>query len=290
MLRNLEFPLRGRGGEPIDFTQTIRSHGVASLPPADLPEDASWYRTVVRLDGAPRALSFRAHGDTLVATADRALSKAAKEDARAIVRRMFRLDDDLSGFYTEAARHAELQWVAGGAGRLLASSTVFEEIVKTICTTNCAWSGTIRMVGALVEGLGGGAFPTPQQMARAPESWYRDRARAGYRGAYLRTLARDVRAGRLDVECLRPEFGLSDANCEERLLGLPGVGPYAAAHIMLLIGRYHRLVLDSWTRPTYLKLAGKKHAKDATIERAFRRYGNYAGLAFWLYVTRDWHA
>jgi hypothetical protein len=27
---------------------------------------------------------------------------------------------------------------------------------------------------------------------------------------------------------------------------------------------------------------------DATVERRFRRYGRYSGLAFWLYLTRDW--
>ena len=27
---------------------------------------------------------------------------------------------------------------------------------------------------------------------------------------------------------------------------------------------------------------------DRTIERRFRRYREYAGLAFWLYLTRDW--
>ena len=48
-----------------------------------------------------------------------------------------------------------------------------------------------------------------------------------------------------------------------------------------------RLVLDSWTRPTYAKLAGRKTA-DRTIERKFRRYGDFAGLAFWLLLTRGW--
>src|SRR5256885_13325676 len=57
-----------------------------------------------------------------------------------------------------------------------------------------------------------------------------------------------------------------------RLLALPGVGPYAAAHVMLTsLGRYSRLVLDSWTRPTYGKLSGARGAlRDATIERRFR--------------------
>jgi hypothetical protein len=32
---------------------------------------------------------------------------------------------------------------------------------------------------------------------------------------------------------------------------------------------------------------GRK-ASDKTIERRFRRYGDCAGLAFWLYLTRDW--
>ena len=74
-----------------------------------------------------------------------------------------------------------------------------------------------------------------------------------------------------------------------RLLALPGVGPYAAAHVMMLLGRYSRLVLDSWTRPTYARLAGaRKPVVDRSIERRFRRYGPYAGLAFWLYLTRDW--
>ena len=61
------------------------------------------------------------------------------------------------------------------------------------------------------------------------------------------------------------------------------VGPAAAAHVMMLVGRYSPLILDSWTRPTYARLNGRA-AKDATIERRFRRYGRYAGLAFWLYL------
>ena len=57
---------------------------------------------------------------------------------------------------------------------------------------------------------------------------------------------------------------------------------------MMLLGRYSRLVLDSWTRPKYASLNGGRKAKDSTIERRFRRYGPYAGLAFWLLLTRDW--
>jgi len=57
---------------------------------------------------------------------------------------------------------------------------------------------------------------------------------------------------------------------------------------MMLLGRHRRLVLDSWTRPTYLKRTGKKKLSDRAIERRFKSYGAYAGLAFWLTVTEDW--
>jgi N-glycosylase/DNA lyase len=182
---------------------------------------------------------------------------------------------------------------------MVQSPSVFEDLVKTICTTNCAWSATERMVGALVEHLGrrapgaaahgaqGRAFPSPTAMAEAKESFYRDVARAGYRGAYLIAVARAVAAGELDLEALT-DPALPDGEVEERLLALPGVGPYAAAHVMMTIGRHHRLILDSWTRPTYAKLVGKKTVADATIQRRFRRFGPYSGLAFWLFLTRDW--
>ena len=148
------------------------------------------------------------------------------------------------------------------------------------------------MVTALVERLGEESdrgrrsFPTPEAMARAPERFYRGTVGAGYRAPYLRSLAESVASGRIDLEELSDER-LGDDEVVARLLELPGVGPYAAAHVLMLLGRYSRLVLDSWTRPTYARLNGRK-ATDVAIERRFRRYGQYAGLAFWLYLTRDW--
>jgi N-glycosylase/DNA lyase len=58
---------------------------------------------------------------------------------------------------------------------------------------------------------------------------------------------------------------------------------------MMLLGRYQRLILDSWTRPKYARVMGRrKPVADRTMERRFRRYRDFAGLAFWLYLTRDW--
>jgi N-glycosylase/DNA lyase len=198
---------------------------------------------------------------------------------------MFRFSDDLSGFYRRIAADERLTWATRGAGRILASPSVFEDVIKTICTTNCAWSATERMTRALSD-LGEGAFPGAALLARTPDSWYRDVARMGYRGPYVKTIARGVSDGRLNLESLRD--GSADAKVEQTLLALPGIGPYGAAHVMQLLGRHRQLVLDSWTRPKYCRLMGKKKAADSTIRRSFARYGEYAGLAFWLVLTRDW--
>jgi 3-methyladenine DNA glycosylase/8-oxoguanine DNA glycosylase len=299
-----ELPLAGAGGEPVDLWRTIQSHGLVDLPPMRIDEDARALEITVPLPRArPRTvwIAEGRPGHARVTVAGRAPGSRAADDLLASVAHVLRLDEDLSPFYATAAADPELAWATQGAGRLVRSPTVFEEVVKTICTTNCAWSATERMVGALVEHLGeraagapdgpyGRAFPTPEAMAEADEAFYRDIARAGYRGAYLRSLAADVASGTLDLEALgrasRDE--LPDDDLAAQLLALPGVGPYAAAHIMLLLGRYSRLVLDSWTRPKYALVNGGKAVKDRTIERRFRRYGPYAGLAFWLVLTRDW--
>jgi N-glycosylase/DNA lyase len=291
LTRISELPLRGAGDEPVDFARTIVSHGVAELPPNRVDLAAGTLETTLPVRRGARTVRITADGGKLRIEA---VAGSFVPQLADIAAHMFRLDDDLSAFYA-IVREDELAWCALGAGRMLRAPTVFEDVAKTICTTNTAWSGTRKMTGALVDNLGakapGGArtFPTATAMAEADESFYRDVVRAGYRGPYLKTLATDVAEGRLDLEQLN-DPDLPDEEVAQRLLALPGVGPYAAAHVMLTsLGRYSRLVLDSWTRPTYAKLAGaRRTVKDTTIERRFKRYGDWAGLAFWLYLTRSW--
>ena len=292
-----EIPLLGAGGEPVDLKRTLLSHGFVELPPMQLDEDVPALELTLAVSGKARTIGIRPgkRGHARVDVAGRAPSARTAEELVARARHVLALDEDLSDFYELVAEDPELSWVAAvGAGRLIRSPSVFEDVVKTICTTNTAWSATRRMVTALVTNLGVAApdgrhaFPTPQAMADVDEDFYREVVRSGYRGPYFRALATDVAEGRLDLEVLLdPE--LPDDEVAERLLALPGVGPYATAQILMLLGRYSRLILDSWSRPKYAQLNGRK-AADKTIERRFRRYKRYAGLAFWLYVTRDWVA
>ncbi len=299
-----ELPLVGPRGEPVDLWRVFLSHGCALLPPGHLDESARVFEVTLPVDrGRPRTVQIAAgrpgHA-RLTAVGPPPTAGQAAALVRA-ARHILRLDEDLSPFYALIFRDPDLAWATRGAGRMARGMTVFEDVVKTICTTNCTWAATERMVQALVAHLGvpaagaprsgwrGRTFPTPEAMAEAGPEFYRSVVRAGYRGPYLRSLAQMVAEGTVDLEALgraRPEE-ISDDEVERRLRELPGVGPYAAAHVMLMLGRYSRPILDAWTRPKYARVTGRR-ASDAAIVRRFRRYGRYAGLAFWLVLTRDW--
>ena len=301
-----EFPLLGPAGELVDLRRVFLSHGITSLPPMRLDEKAWTFEITVPLvavGARTLTISQARPGHGLVSVVGESLTSEVASAVMAQVRHVLSLDLDLMPFYAVAADDPDLKWVVRGAGRMVRSPTVFEDVVKTICTTNTSWGGTTRMVNALVEHLGekapsapasgpyGRAFPTPQAMAAAPEHFYKTVAGAGYRGAYLKALSLAVAEGRVDVESLgrASRDAVPDDEVAAQLQALPGVGPYAAAHIMLMLGRYSRLILDSWTRPKYARLLGRKRpVSDRTILRRFRRYGPYAGLAFWLVLTRDW--
>jgi N-glycosylase/DNA lyase len=300
----IELALEGPGGEPIELWRTINGHGVTSLPPMAVDDAAKALtvtlttpagppRTVTVAHGRPGYAAVKMHGPAPSAAECAAIERA--------IRHVLRFDEDLSPFYALAKADPALAWATAGAGRMTRCQTVFEDVVKTICTTNCAWSATVRMVNALVahlgepaahapeEGSGGRAFPTPAAMAAADEAFYREQVRCGYRGAYLRKLAHSVVDDEVDLEALgqaTPEE-ISDDEMAKQLVALPGVGPYAAAHIMMMLGRYSRLIFDSWTRPTYAALTGETLA-DAEIAARFAPYGRFAGLAFWLTITKDW--
>ena len=53
----LELPLRGAGGEPVDLRRTINSHGLVDLPPMRLVEDSRSLEVTLPLRrGRPRTV------------------------------------------------------------------------------------------------------------------------------------------------------------------------------------------------------------------------------------------
>jgi N-glycosylase/DNA lyase len=294
---------------PFDLDLAVRSHGWYDLAPWRYDRHRVVGRPL-RLEGGPAVYAEVAEGAVpgsllLRLTSPGRLGAAAAAEARRQVRTCLGLDEDLRPFLRlveeleRGARPASLPAVAGaarrGAGRLLRSPTVFEDAVKTLCTTNCSWALTRTMVSNLVERLGEEAplgsrcFPAAEAMARRPERFYREVVRAGYRAPFLLSLARAAASGRPDLEAWRDPRRPADDLARE-IRSLPGFGPYATEHLLRLLGRYRHLALDSSNRRKLARLRGRRRLpSDRAVERWFAPYGEWAGLAMWLEVTADWH-
>jgi 3-methyladenine DNA glycosylase/8-oxoguanine DNA glycosylase len=297
----IDIPLNGPGGEPINFIATINSHGVTSLAPTKPNGDlATRLITTLRLpDRSIRTVEISESEPGVARVEMLSRGKTNNTMVEAAIRQMLRLDQDLSGFYARTATDPLLDWVNFGYGRMMRCQTVFEDVIKTVLTTNCAWSATIRMNERIVTELGeidpgyvaeapfGRAFPTPTAMASRDEAFYRETIRAGYRAPNIVKLANRVANGEIDLEGLESTHA-DDLELEKKLLEIPGVGPYSAAHIMHMLGRSSKLVFDSWTRPTYAKILGVDTISDKEITERFAPYGEQAGLAYWMVVTRPW--
>ncbi len=257
-----------------NFLATVYSHGWCSLLPFSVEKETASLKTVITLNKL-KNVSVRVHMNVsalrVAVENSHAISKDEIEIIRNAVRTMLRLNEPLDEFYAETSKHASFRWVRRvGAGRMLRSQTVFEDVVKMICTTNCSWALTETMVKNFVEKLGSGAFPTPEAIASVTEKFLRKEIRCGYRAPYLLELATRVASGELAMEEWR-YASRTDLPTEElflRVRSVKGMGDYAAGNIMKLLGRYDYLAIDSWCRGKFFELHknGRK-VKDSTIEK-----------------------
>ena len=291
--------------ENFSFRSTVYSHGWCDLAPFELDEE-NWRLSYVFRDPENMAIPAVIFEETGRIRIDLFTSDVDKEKVATDTRHLLRLDDDLDGFYTAIAGDGRLQWVSEKqAGRLLRSATVFEDLVKTICTTNCSWALTKSMVSNLVEKLGtpagpeprasgGGlfdcrrAFPTAEAMASVNDDFYRNEIRAGYRSPYFVELAEAVAVGKLDPQAwLTSE--LPTPELKKEMKKVKGVGDYAAENLLKLVGRYDGLALDSWLRSQFYKNHNNEKAcPDKKIERHYKKFGQWRGLVIWCDMTEKW--
>lgn len=282
---------------PFDLRLCLHGHGWVALAPHRYDEAAGALTTVLTLaDDAVDATLRQENATTLQLrlVAARALRAADGKLAARQVAHMLRLHDDLSTFHAVCAQEPRLQWAARrGAGRLMRSATVFEDLMKLLFTTNTTWAGTEAMTRNLVAAVGplapsgARAFPSPQQCVQ-PAAFYRDVVRAGYRADAAVRLANAFTSGELaDATFLTPQPA---EQLWRRLLALHGFGPYAAGQAMRLCGHYDRLALDSWCRARLMALDGKpRPPTDRAVERRYARFAPFQGLALWLDLTAEWH-
>lgn len=273
--------------ENFSFESTVLSHGWVVLAPfrwdprrqvlsrTEHFEGLGTFDVDIRFDGR------------LILESDAGLRPVAAE-LRQRISRMFQLDVDTSEFLELCAESdAHREAAERRFGRLLCGSTPFEDIIKIIATTNTRWLQTRRMIERLVERFGEvapsghRAFPTAARLARASEDELRQTS-LGYRSRSIHQLSRAVVEETLP---LRPPFPVSE--CDPSDLAafyrrLPGIGPYGAAHLMAMDGRYDQIAVDTeFRRFVSERYHAGRMVKDRTMLRRYDPWGRWRYLAYW---------
>jgi 3-methyladenine DNA glycosylase/8-oxoguanine DNA glycosylase len=280
---------------PFSLSAVVRSHGWARLAPFAMSDDGRQLSRVERLHSGQvveLVIQEAEQGVNLEVTGQLSTRETAEVTDK--VTWMLGLDQDLSAFYAAARQEPKLAQVEARAqGRILRSPTLFEDVVKTILTTNTSWTGTIRMVEALVSQFGDPlssdrprrAFPTPDRLASLEAQRLRVAAKLGYRAPFVLELACAVASGDLDLESLKATDEPTD-ELRDRLLQINGVGVYSAANLLAMLGRYEYIPVDSWARKLVShEWHNGEPVRSVEVESAFERWGEWKGLAYWFW---DW--
>jgi N-glycosylase/DNA lyase len=283
--------LRAEG--PFRLGAVVRSHGWFQTPPFAWDEPAGVLERVELLPGGPAAVRITSAPGGAEVAAGRELSGAEADELRRRAGRMLQLRADLSGFDEALAFDPDLarDLIAYGAGRVLAGTSLYEDVVKAVCATNTTWTQAVaamRRIAALDPSGAGGALVDPEAMLALGEERLRAEGRVGYRAPFLLAIARAGAGGELAVlDAEAP--GLDGAELEARLRALPGVGPATASYLCLLMGRYDRPGVDSAT----IRIAAERWFEGRRPTRAevlarVAPAGPFAGLALYWATVRSW--
>ncbi len=281
---------------PTDFNlpAVVRSHGWSQMTPFAETGDLGLAYTLRLSTG--KVLRFEVHSTNsdLIIDTPTSLTGPELDELKSTVAWMLELDQDFTTFYTLARGEPKLaKMIERRAGRVLRSPTVFEDVIRTILTTNTLWRHTLRMCRELTSRYGEPfpvdpeqhAFPTAISLSQVTEATLQEQCRMGYRAPYVSELAHRVASGVVDLEAFK-HISLPTPELRKELMTIKGVGGYAAANLLILLGRYDYVPVDSWALKVVSRefFAGEKIAPRQVLS-TFEKWGQWQGLAYWFW---DW--
>ncbi|KAK4383714.1 hypothetical protein Sango_2749700 [Sesamum angolense] len=197
-----------------------------------------------------------------------------------------------------------------GFARIFRSPTLFEDIVKSILLCNCTWGRSLEMAEALCDlqqhcgkkgskrkrrsGDGWKAveddgrrisrnFPSPKEIACLDEETLNGHCNLGYRASIILDVARNIENGSLNLG------DLSDGDASwvrQRLLKIKGFGPFTVANIMMCLGFYQNIPVDTETIKHLEEVHGKTGLSTKTqtqvIAEIYDKYDPFQCLAYWM--------
>jgi 3-methyladenine DNA glycosylase/8-oxoguanine DNA glycosylase len=257
---------------PIDLALTVASHGWVQLAPWRWDPEAGRLARVERIgDHCGNVEVVQSTSCAVVITCE-GLGAADGTEILARVGRWLSADWEPAPAIAALPDAAAL--IERGGGRMLRGSCFYEDFVKTLLTINANWSATCRMAAALVSEPGEGAFPNPQALLDYGEERMRERGKLGFRArSVIAATRRMLDDGAITVD----GNGIPDRLPHDYLLGLSGVGPYAAAHCRMLLHDFSRIPIDT-SVVAYLRAKYGCDPGEFAVTRS--QWGPYLALGY----------
>ena len=163
---------------------------------------------------------------------------------------------------------------------MLRGSSFYEDFVKTVLTSTPA-GRDLPDGGGACRRAGRRGFPDPAAVLDYGEERLRERAKLGFRA---RTVIAATRRMLDDGAISASGEGSPERLAHDYLLGLKGIGPYAAAHCRVLLHDFSRIPVDS-SVIAYLR---ERHGCDPAAFAADRSsWGVYLALGYRLIRLRE---
>jgi 3-methyladenine DNA glycosylase/8-oxoguanine DNA glycosylase len=278
---------------PTDYvlSRDVCSYGYFLLEPNHWEPATRTFSRVLDVERTPVRVRIaqpsESAGGALRVLCDRTLDRRQQRAVRRLVDRMLHLSGAGSTEAVRAFHRVDPRFRRSGRGRLMRSPTLFEDVVKTVTSCNVAWPSTMVMNRRLCEVVNP-AFPRSTQLARRRPGTLRARCRVGYRDQRLVALAKlATQRGSVlhpDNEGWLERRDVDDADVLTALLALPGVGPYAAANIMQLLGRYAHLPVDTETHRharVVLGFDGSERDMTRRVHEHYAPFGEHRFRSYW---------
>ncbi|KAG8365722.1 hypothetical protein BUALT_Bualt17G0001500 [Buddleja alternifolia] len=199
-----------------------------------------------------------------------------------------------------------------GFGRVFRSPTLFEDMVKSVLLCCAPWKRSLEMAEALCDlqfknkrrryssnnycckecdewGIisYGNYFPSPKEIANfVDEETLNKKCNLGYRASIILHLARSIENGTIKIAEFEEE---EEEKLFLKLNKIKGFGPFTVANIMMCIGFYRHIPVDTETIKHLHKVHGvesskmrKKRQREEVIADIYGKYGPFKCLAYWM--------
>lgn len=227
-------------------------------------------------------------------------TRLAKSDKQWFINMLswnFAVNENVREFYQEICKKDKVLRAACDSGlygaHLRTDPYVFESVIGVVLAQNVRFSRLYKMQRLLCEKFGDKAvfhgktyytFPVPERLAKARLTQLRA-CKVGYRDKYIKTIAQKLVKENTDLDALRQysDIGM----IREKLMELPGVGPYTADLAIAIGFRLPTFHIDLFSREALVQFYFKgKNVSDKRLrEFVEKRWGKWKQHVMLLLTT-----